>query len=120
MKRKPVILENCISSDALENINNADFVRDILMRENMVHDETLKNQTLNKIIEVLNRKSSLNELKRRYQEPGKEKKQLTWTHSGIPEEDDKSKLKDILQRKDLRTFLKVTNIKPNISCYENV
>ena len=120
MKRKPVILENCIASDALKEIKNADFIRDILLRENMVHDEDLQKQTLNKIIEVLNRKSSLNEIKRRYQEPGKEKKQLTWTHSGIPEEDNKLHLKDNLKRKDLRTFLKVTNIKPNISYYENV
>ena len=50
-------------------------------------------------------------------------KAFTWTHGSIPEEDDREKLRWMLDTRtpflrELRTFLKTVNIKTNTSCYE--
>ena len=52
------------------------------------------------------------------------RKQFTWTHNTIPEEDSRDRLRHLLgtnkaELQELRTFLKTVNIKQNRSCYEN-
>ena len=52
------------------------------------------------------------------------RKQYTWTHNTIPEEDNRDRLRELLENnqaelKELRTFLKTVNIRQNRSCYES-
>ena len=84
----------------------------------MIEDEEQKRETLVQILKKLQRNSLLLELEKRYRETPSQ--HYTWTHTTIPDEEDREHLRRNIENPDLRTFLKLSNIKPNLSCYDTV
>ena len=96
----------------------ANYLEDLLNRDNLIEDEEKKRKKLVKILDKLKRNSTLLELEKRYRKTPT--KHYTWTHTTIPEEEDREHLRRNIQNRDLRTFLKLSNIKPNLSCYDTL
>ena len=91
-------------------------MEDLLKRDDLIQDEEKKRKKLVRILQKLKRNSTLLELEGRYRDTPS--KHYTWTHTTIPEEEDRDNLRRNVGSRDLRTFLKLSNIKPNLSCYD--
>ena len=91
-------------------------MEDLLKRDDLIQDEEKKRETIVEILKTLKRYSTLLELEQRYRETPS--KHYTWTHTTIPDEEDREHLRRNIESRDLRTFLKLSNIKPNLSCYD--
>ena len=99
-------------------VSIANYLEDLLKRDDLIEDEGNKRKRLLKILKKLKRNSTMLELEKRYRDiPSKH---YTWTHTSIPEEEDREHLRRNIENRDLRTFLKLSNIKPNLSCYDTV
>ena len=99
-------------------VSIANYLEDLLKRDDLIQDEEKKRKRLVKILQKLKRNSTLLDLERRYRQiPSKH---YSWTHTTIPEEEDRGNLRRNIEKPDFRTFLKLSNIKPNLSCYDTV